>query len=150
MIDPNDTAMDLTAFPVPKPAKRKRNKYKARSRVQENRVAKRLTKVTGQPFDRVIMSGSVKSMPGDVRGADWLLELKDKGVTNARGKKQILISLDWLKQIAKEAEQEHKMPALVYQFTGDPTMFVLTPFTCWELILEELYRLRALTERMVA
>ncbi|MBI2756205.1 MAG: hypothetical protein HYX52_05785 [Chloroflexi bacterium] len=140
----------------PKPVKRSKtpgarsggNKYKARATRDESKIARRLTDTTGIPFERVPMSGARKNvgLDGDVRSRDtvqdwflrWLLELKNKEITNARGEKQVTFALGWLEQTIREASHDRRLPALVYRYTGDSRLWVVTEFDTFERLLTEL------------
>lgn len=148
--------VDMSGLAIPRPTKRSKkpgarpggNKYKDRSRAQESRIAKRLTESTRIPFERVPMSGARKNvgLDGDVRSdgrekekyARWLLELKNKEVTNAKGTKQVTFELDWLEQIDREAKQDNRLPAFVYQYTNDSRYWVVLELGVFEELLKEL------------
>lgn len=141
------------AQPVPKPVKPSKNggrpggnKYKARATKDESRVARRLTEGTNIPFERVPLSGARKhvSLDGDVRSVKqrlpahrWLLELKNKAVTNARGEKQVTFDLGWLDQAIREAEEDQRLAALVYRYTGDTRLWVVLEIATFERLLRE-------------
>lgn len=141
------------ATPVPKPIKPSRNggrpggnKYKARATKDESRIARRLTENTSIPFQRVPMSGARKhvGLDGDVRSVHtrlpahaWLLELKNKAITNARGERQITFELGWLDQVLREAAEDHRLAALVYRYTGDSRLWVVLGLETFERLLRE-------------
>lgn len=151
--------VDTTGFALPKPTKKSKkpgarpggNKYKARATNDERKVAARLSENTGIPFERVPMSGARKNvgLDGDVRTKDsiqqraqrWLLELKNKAVTSAKGEKQITFELGWLEQAVREAEIDRRLPALVYRYTGDTRLWVVLEMNTFEWLLSELRNL---------
>lgn len=143
--------MHYDGQPVPKPVKQVKsrapggNPHKAASMDQEDQLAHDLSKGTGIPMRRRLMSGSNPLKPADVYtdprvrnpSHRWLSEAKIVGELTSQGKKVLSVELEWVDKILVEARQENALPMLIVQFRGDPRRFCLTRFDDQVRLLSE-------------
>ena len=112
---------------------------------QEDLAAADLTRLTGIPVERQLMSGADKLRPGDahsdrrVRNPSHKLffEMKIVGTLTAKGQKVISIELDAMDQLLREAVQEHSLPVYMAQFRDDPRRFMVLRFEDLARLLAE-------------
>ena len=82
------------------------------------------TKATRQPN-----SGAMWHAKGDITLSHALMEVKERGTTNARGEKQITIPKEWLTKQADEAFQERRdFWYLAFAYKNDDAVYIIKPY----------------------
>lgn len=77
---------------------------------------------------RVIRSGGIWFMPGDVADPIMLIECKDHGEETAKGEKTFGIKKDVLDKIIEEGRLSGKYPGLVFRYKGTEQRYAVQPF----------------------
>lgn len=89
-------------------------------------------------------SGAMWHAKGDISLENALIEVKERGTLNARGKKTISIPKEWLTKQADEAFLEGKEHwYLAFAYKGDEDVYLISPYEQEMDLIYELRRLEA-------
>jgi len=75
-------------------------------------------------------SGAFWTMPGDIITEESLMECKERGTLNSKGKKQISLTKLMFEKIKEEAGQS-RAALLPFRFKGDDKIYLAAEFDMW-------------------
>lgn len=135
--------VDFSHYIPKKPRQRLQSRVKKDGIDFEIEIAKKYNEM--KLGHRVLGSGALPGLKGDVKLGDMLAECKTRGTINASGEKTISLTKAMFEKIKKEAGYE-KIPILPFKYKNDDVHYVAMEFDILLYLVEEIERLEALVQ----